>query len=311
MTKAKLLASTLLPLILPLILLSACNSDDDNKKSTPSNPTLIQAWQLEGLSTPESALYDANSNAIYVSNVNSGDTSSTTPGFISKVNLDGTMNRLKWISGLKSPKGMGVHNNTLYVSDLDQLVEIDIIKGEITQIHPIASAQFLNDLVVDTNGVVYLSDTFGHAIFKIKEGVVIQLAHSDKLESPNGLAIHNNDLLIASWGNIIDFTTFATEVPGSVHSISLDGSNTEIKTVGSQTELGNLDGIEEVSTNTFLISDWVKGEIFQWNTKGDTQTLLTIGELGSAADIEYIPTSHTLLIPQMMQNKLSAYTYSH
>ena len=44
----------------------------------------------------------------------------------------GKMTEAEWITGLNAPKGMAVLNRKLYVTDIDQLIEIDIKEGKIT-----------------------------------------------------------------------------------------------------------------------------------------------------------------------------------
>src|ERR1700722_18740009 len=94
-------------------------------------PTLQQVWVTDTvLRTPESAHYDPIKDIIYVANINkiSKDTKDG-DGFISIVKIDGKFENLKWVTGLNDPKGMAAYKGKLYVSDIDQVVEIDIEKG--------------------------------------------------------------------------------------------------------------------------------------------------------------------------------------
>ena len=43
-------------------------------------------------------------------------------GFISKVDLDGNILKLKWVKGLNAPKALDISKGKLYVGDVDQLV---------------------------------------------------------------------------------------------------------------------------------------------------------------------------------------------
>ena len=47
---------------------------------------------------------------------------------------------------------------TLWVSDIDRIVAVDIEKGEIIKEVPVPNAQFLNDLATGLDGAVYVGD---------------------------------------------------------------------------------------------------------------------------------------------------------
>ena len=84
--------------------------------------TLELAWELQGFSNPESVIYDAQLNHFYVSNVNGAPNEKAGNGFISIVSFDGRMIQEKWMIGLNAPKGLAIHNRTLYVADIDELL---------------------------------------------------------------------------------------------------------------------------------------------------------------------------------------------
>jgi hypothetical protein len=83
---------------------------------------LTDGWQ-----TPESVLYDAESDVYLVSNINGTPLEADDNGFISKVTPDGKITELKWIDGAKdtiklnAPKGMAISGGVLYVADIDTL----------------------------------------------------------------------------------------------------------------------------------------------------------------------------------------------
>src|SRR5262245_53031155 len=108
-----------------------------------------EAWSLAGFKEPESALYDPQRNVVYVSNVAGEADGKDGVGFISKMSPDGKMIEPEWVKGLNGPKGLMMSGNKLYVSDIDQLVEIDVDKGEVSNRWPAEGAKFLNDTAVD------------------------------------------------------------------------------------------------------------------------------------------------------------------
>ena len=59
-----------------------------------NSQTLTKVWTTsEGLKTPESALFDAKSNVIYVSNIDGDASTKDGNGFISILDLDGKIGR--------------------------------------------------------------------------------------------------------------------------------------------------------------------------------------------------------------------------
>src|SRR5690606_28172522 len=52
-----------------------------------------------------------------------------------------------------------MYKDLLYVADIDEVVVIDMITGNVINQIKIPDSQFLNDVTVDNNGKVYVSDT--------------------------------------------------------------------------------------------------------------------------------------------------------
>lgn len=80
------------------------------------------------LKTPESVVYAPKHDILFVSNIDGKPDQKDQKGFISKVSLsNGSITELNWLTGLDAPKGMAIYNNSkLYVSDITDLVEIEI-----------------------------------------------------------------------------------------------------------------------------------------------------------------------------------------
>lgn len=257
-------------------------------------------WQIsEGLAEPESVLQDSKSKAIYISNVAGNATDKDGRGWITKADLSGKLIVPQWVSGLNAPKGLAVRHGKLYAADIDEIVEIDIKKGEILRRIPVAGAKLLNDVVIDTWGKIYVSDTLGGKIYQVdlKDGASV-FAEGDDLESPNGLALSKGRLCVAAWGLTTDWTT---KTPGRIYCINL---KTKEKEKISE-PLGNLDGLVAAGEGSWYVSDWVAGKIFRVSRSGKAKMVL-MGFQGSA-DIAGVEKRGLLLIPRMKENRVTAY----
>ncbi|UJH91607.1 SMP-30/gluconolactonase/LRE family protein [Antarcticibacterium sp. 1MA-6-2] len=260
-------------------------------------------FKAGGFSHPESVIYDGQNNVMYVSNMaddKDGD------GFISKITSEGEIIELKWITGLKDPKGLLIHNDKLYVTNNTEVVEIDIDQGQISRKIPVEGAVSLNDITADENGAIYFSDMGQNTIYKIpgkmkdqplgssgKEVEIEEYLKTPKLNTPNGLLVHENHLYVGSWGENHD---------GNLLRINL-----ETKEVGNVTNegIGNLDGIQEARENSFYVSDWGTGTIYKIDKEGNFSEAIQSEK--SSGDILFLQEKNQLILPMNFQNEIWGY----
>lgn len=261
--------------------------------------TLTNLWEVSGLEAPESVIFDEKQNMYYVANVTGDPTQKDGSGYISQIDKNGKIVNQKWVTGLDAPKGMGIDNGKLYVSDIDQVAVIDIATGSIEKKYSAPGATFLNDLAIAGNGDVYISDTFINVIYRISNDKIEQWFADEKLDFPNGLFVKGNEIFVASWGQVASDET-PNAVKGRIYKISLkDKKVTEISK-----PFANGDGLAAYK-NGFIVSDWIAGKIFYVDNKGIDK------EIGSynmgTADLA-LATGNVLLIPQMSEGKLLAFS---
>ncbi len=260
------------------------------------------AWELtDGVECPESAYFDSNSGSLFLSLIgDGGPTGKDGDGYISRLTPDGKVLSAKWISGLNAPKGLRSHGERLWVSDIDRLVEIDIAKAKIVATIPVPGAVFLNDVTCDANGTVYVSDSMISKIYRCREGQVEVFVEGEEYEYPNGLLIEGDQLVVASWGK--PNPDFSTEVPGRLYSLDLKSKK---KSLITAEPFGNLDGLEAVAEGRYLVGDWMAGKVFYVTRGGRSRQILQLPK--GAADIGYLPGKRLLVVPQMLENKVTAY----
>ena len=259
-------------------------------------------WVVDGLNEPESVVFDKKNSAIYISNINGDPLKIDKNGYISKISVDGQILDKKWITGLDAPKGMAIFNDYLFVADVNKIWRINTSNKK-KKLFSVNGAGFLNDLVVDKKGRIYASDMFKNRIYQLKNENITIWKQSKLLDSPNGLLIEGNYLIIACWGKIK--SGFDTEIKGKLIKVNL--KTREIQKFFSTRPIGNLDGIVFNKDNGYLSTDWINGKLFSINKKGIVTNSFKINK--GAADLEILMHKNLILIPMMKNNNLTAFQY--
>jgi sugar lactone lactonase YvrE len=244
-------------------------------------------WETKGLAQPESVVEDPATGVIYVSNINGAVMQKEGNGFISRLTAIGKMLERQWVKGLNSPTGLALHDRTLYAADVDKLIEINAASGEILKRYDAKGAVFLNDVVVDDEGTVYVSDTPMNTIWRLKEG-----------SFEPWLA---NTLIVASLGKVQ--SQGQKKELGTLLAVSLDDQ--KMSKVGKGELIGNLDGLQAIQPGVYLVTDWAQGALYRVDAKGKVDELIDLNQ--GSADLSYLPSKKMLLIPMMLDNSLVAY----
>ena len=283
-----------------IIISGSCKSG--NRKTTEQLVTgtfkkfeVVESWRTDTvLMTPESVIYDKARNVIYVSDMNNEPRKKDGNGFISKLGIDGKILDLHWVDGLSSPKGLAIAGDTLYAADVDEIVAIDINKGEITKKYTMAGMKMLNDIASAPDGIIYTADTDANKIYKYSNGRITEWL-TEGLNGPNGLLVDGNRLLLASQGSN-DFATIDFET--KTRKVVTEGVN-------------HADGIAFTGIQGYyLVSDW-GGEIYMINPDFSKVSLINTKEQKwNSADIDFVPEFNLLLVPTFFKNCIIAYKLS-
>jgi sugar lactone lactonase YvrE len=248
-------------------------------------------WKTDTLiRVPESVLYDAAKNILYVACIDGKPDEKDGKGYIAKVSTAGKIETLEWVTGLDAPKGMGLFKNNLYVADITRICVIDIVTGKITAKIEIDGAQFLNDITVDKNGTVYASDSRKNKIYTLKNNKAELYFESPEFKGINGLLAISDGLYVVDFGTGINY------------KLSADKKLTKF----SETSQG-ADGIVSIGNDEYLVSSW-HGEVHYVNAKGSQKLLDTKDQKISAADLGYDPKTKTVYVPNFYMNTVTAYS---
>jgi hypothetical protein len=254
-----------------------------------TKPSLEKLWITEGLQVPESVLFYHEEKSAYllVSQINGDPSAVDGNGSIAKMTTTGELVVPDWITGLNAPKGMAAFAGKLYVADINEVVVINIKKAKIEQKIPVAGAQFLNDVAVDFQGVVYVSDTNTQKVHRIINGVVEDYLY--KIEKANGLKGISTNLMVGAGTRLF--------------MIDKDKNRLPFASGFAQP----IDGIESAGRGNFIVSCWA-GLIYYVNASGKLDVLLdSQQDKINTADIGYDQASRTLYVPNFFKNTVTAY----
>lgn len=260
-----------------------------------SQAKLVKKWETDAtLKVPESVIYDKTANLLYVANINGVPNEADGNGFISKLSLSGKIENLEWVKGLDAPKGMAIFKDNLYVSDIKNLVIIDIKSGKVLKKVAVEGAKFLNDVTAGADGTIYVSDSDTKKVHIYKNGKISTWITGGTLAKPNGLLAEKNRVLVLDMG------------ASKMFEYSLDGKNPKQLAEG----INGADGIVEVGKDEYLCSNW-NGEVYLVAGGKTTGLLDTKSDKLNAADIEYVAKDKLLLVPTFFGNKVVAYTFEN
>lgn len=257
--------------------------------TTHAERTLEQLWLTSDLPTPESVLYVANKKKPYllVALIDGQGDAVDGKGGIATLTTDGELIDKNWFSGLNAPKGMAIFKNRLYVADLTELVIIDIKKQALIKKIPIAGSVFLNDVTVNSSGVVFVSDTRTNKVHRIEKDV--PSLYLENMTSANGLKVFSSNLIV-----------------GAGKELLLVGPDKKPLVLAKGFAQG-IDGIEMTSRGEFIVSCW-PGLVYYVYANGKIELLIdSQAEKINTADIGFDPNTQQVFIPNFFKNSVTAY----
>lgn len=253
-------------------------------------PQLKQQWVLSGLENPESVILSPDGSYLLVSNVNGGGSDKDGNGYIATVSLAGELLEKHWVTGLNGPKGMGQKDGNLFVADIDQVVVIDIAEAEIIHRVKVSGAGFLNDVAIDTDNTVLVSDSANARIYSISTNYQASTwMENERFGGINGLHPRSDDILITTMS---DGELLRLQRADKTLSVLANG-------------MSNADGIAQIQQG-YLISSW-PGQLHYVGLDGTTDVILDTTEKTHYMNDIFLH-GDLLLIPNWEPGSLTAYT---
>lgn len=277
--------------LLALVLLQMTSLYAANLQADTLQTKAILPAKITGLKMPESC-YQTKDGSIYISEI--GEFGKNGDGQISKVDAKGSVTI--FAKGMDDPKGLAMIGDKLYVADINRVLEVN--KDGTWQVYGAQMAfpstpVFLNDLVADQLGNLYMSDSgnmkSGGQIYKItKDGkitIVVDSKNADIL-APNGLLVEGRNNLLE-----VDFES------GILYRVNLStGATTKLAT-----GFGGGDGLVKTKAGKIMVSDWKNGKVYQVSM--GKAHLIKEG-YKAAADITLSYDGKMLMVPDMKAGEL-------
>lgn len=160
-------------------------------------PLLEPVWVTQGeFENPSSVVISRRHKAIFVANEAGSSPGKT--GFVSRLSRDGTIEQLKWFEDLQAPTGLAVGGDSLWVADVNRLVEIDISSG-----------RYVGQYLLADSGVSRVRDVTVHQeqVYAIGPGVIYELLYrgfaevirdDDLLANPTGIHAIRGGFFVAA-----------------------------------------------------------------------------------------------------------------
>ena len=212
---------------------------------------------------------------------------------VSKVDKNGEIIDFNWIPNLTSPTGLYLFKDRLYIVERFGIVEYDLNQDKITSKYSIGHASLLNDVTVDKDSTIYVTDSYEKTIYRIKNGEVSKWMDTLAISYPNGIEYDEGKLIIG--------------VNGDNCLKSVDIKTREIHTIAFLGE-GLIDGIKKCRDG-YLVSLYY-GILLHVKHNGTVTQLMNTKEQNiPCADFEYIENEKMVIIPTLWNNKLYGYKY--
>jgi len=246
-------------------------------------PTLAEAWSLDaGLTAPESVVYDATRDRIYVA----------VKGGVASIEPNGAMDDAAWIKGLGRPRGLALAGDRLYLADGPDALAARLPSGEIADRWKTPSRE-LTDLACDEEGRIFACDRSGNRLYALRNGKAELFTAGEFLHQPNALLLEGQ-LYIACWGGPVE--------RGAIRALPLQPD--AVTSLWSN-PIGRLAGLTSDGNYGFYTADRESGAIYHVAEDGRQSAVLQL-EPG-VADLWRIPEKSLLLVAHAKANALLAF----
>lgn len=266
------------------------------------------AWTCGGFEIPESPLYDAQRQLVYVSNMVTSEipTPQRAESYISKVSPEGEVIERRWIGGVHQAKNIALRDHLLFIADSRRLVVADVESGDLVDEYAAPDAFYIDGVAVHETGDVYVTDLAANTIWRLTAaGEWGPWVHSDLLAHPDGIVCESDRIVSAGFGALGPFGD-TTDGPrmGHVSVTSLaDGS---VSALGSSEPLGHLDGLSPDGAGGYFTTDSINGVLWGISQNGERSRVLNRDPASGPADLDFAADLRLLLVAELWTGNIVA-----
>lgn len=253
-------------------------------------PELTWAWSTDSVfKTVESVMFHPESGYLFTANMDGHFMSKDGKGSIGRLNTDGSSIEPNWVEGLDAPTGLCYQGEFLYTTDIDLVHQIHLATAKVVKTIPIPGAVALNDITIDAEGILFITDTGGNQIFRM-EGEEVSVWKAD-VDTPNGIMAVGDNILYGQW------------TPQLLRKYNRASGGDRV--IGEHIE--HADGIDRFGEGAYLVTSW-SGKVHWVSEQGNQKVVLnTSPESIGAADVIYIPKLGLLIVATFQAHRLDAY----
>ncbi|MBI3793212.1 MAG: hypothetical protein HY280_00600 [Nitrospinae bacterium] len=262
-----------------------------------------RAFEVGGLASPQNFIVDAETGNYYISNVKGRAFSKGNAGFVTMLNAEGKVSKLKLIEGgrgdvtLNTPRGLLVIGDSLYVADTPFVRVFDKLtgakKGEIDLSS--LKAKFLNGLATGPDGRIFVTETVGNAIFVIhpdQKNKAELFASGKGIDSPSGIAFSPK---LNKFFVTMGFSVLAT--------VDLNGAPQKFVKM----PVKSLSGVDFDAEDNVYVSSFNRGIIFKVDK--NLRTTIMVRGLVSPANITLDKKKQLILVPLYLKSRAMTVPY--
>ncbi|WP_417486722.1 SMP-30/gluconolactonase/LRE family protein [Maricaulis sp.] len=261
-----------------------------------SMPQADALWRSENVDRPEAVHVPVGSDWAYIGN-QSGAGEETDPpgqGYVSRLNLETGEWQARWADGFDDPLGIVSQDGLLYMVDAGRhVVALDTDSGEELDRWTLdVDNTFLNDIAIDPDGRIWVTDTRGGRVFGLVEGAWRTLFEGAPFTGANGIEYVDGWIYIVCSSGV-----------GNLIRVQPDTLATELLLEGE----GSLDGVVTDGRGGLVLSD-LRGRLLHWSETAGLTVLdgfededIMLNSIGGTPDGRFI------FAPHWSSSQLSAY----
>lgn len=259
--------------------------------------SLIQQWRVDGFVFPEAALVLPDGNVVVSDRGKDGPAAD---GRIARIQANGSVISMDWVTGLVNPFGMAAANGLLYVVDAARGPQVvDIASGRLLERIHLPDARLPNDITAGPGDILHVTDTAAGGVIQVRDRVASWLARPGSVPAANGIVRSSDQIVVGTMGEGLDMSDCRVKSPGGL--VTVDPANGAVREIAATHRSASVDGVASLD-GMLVYDDNPTGRILALGEGGVTEIGTTGSEAGALAG-----SGNLLVVPQIRSGYAAAY----